>query len=151
MKKANLDPSAGRTGSSYPPPFDEAVAGRTSWPLTRQLGISEFGVNRVVLAPGSWSTQRHWHSHCDEVVIVIAGELTALDDGGEQVLRAGDCVSFPAGVANPHHLINRSSEPAVYYDVGGRDLDDVSTFPDMELETKLLLQIKFRPIRERKP
>jgi uncharacterized cupin superfamily protein len=149
MKKANLDPAAGMSGSSYPPPHDKAVAGRRSWPLTREFGIHQFGVTRVELAPGSWSTQRHWHKLSDEVVVVISGELVVVDDDGEELLKAGDSIAFKAGVANAHHLQNRGSEPAIYYDIGGRDLDDVSTFPDMGMETKLHFQVKFRPIRER--
>jgi uncharacterized cupin superfamily protein len=148
MKKAVIDPAAGLTGSSYPPPHNEAVAGRKTWPLTRQFGLSQFGVNRVELAPGSWSTQRHWHKLSDEVVVMISGELVLVDDDGEEVLRAGDCVAFRAGVPNAHHLQNRSREVAIYYDIGGRDLDDVSTFPDIGLETKLHFQVKFRPIKQ---
>jgi len=147
MKKAVIDPAVGVTGSSYPPPHDLAVAGRKTWPLTRQFGLSQFGVNRVELAPGAWSTQRHWHKLSDEVVVMISGELTLVDDDGEEVLRAGDSVAFKAGVANAHHLQNRSDDVAIYYDIGGRDLDDVSTFPDIGLETKLHFQVKFRPIK----
>ncbi len=149
MKKANLDPAAAQTGSSYPPPHDEIVAGRKSWPLTRQFGVHQFGVNRVELAPGSWGTQRHWHKLSDEVVVVISGELVVVDDDGEEVLKAGDSIAFRAGVPNAHHLQNRGTEPAIYYDIGGRDLDDVSTFPDLEMETKLFIDVKFRPIKKR--
>ena len=150
MPKAEFDPAAGlsaATSSSYPPPFDQAVAGRKSWPLTGQLGTTQFGVNRVELAPGTWSTQRHWHKLSDEVVVVISGELVMVTDDGEEILRAGDCAAFKAGVPNAHHLQNRGSEPAIYYDIGGRDLDDVSVFPDMGMETKLHFEVKFRPIR----
>lgn len=149
MPKAIIDPDAGLTGSSYPPPFDQAVAGRVTWPLTRQFGLSQFGVNRVELAPGAWSTQRHWHKYSDEVVVVISGELVMVTDDGEEVLRAGDCAAFKAGVPNAHHLQNRSDQVAVYYDIGGRDLDDVSTFPDMGMETRLHFQVKFRPISQK--
>lgn len=123
------------------------MAGRKSWPLTRQLDVTQFGVNRVELAPGAWSTQRHWHKYSDEVVVIISGELVMVTDDGEEVLRTGDCASFKAGVPNAHHLQNRSGEPAVYYDIGGRDLDDISVFPEMGMETKLHFEVKFRPIR----
>ena len=41
-----------------------------------------FGVNRVELPPGAWSTQRHWHKYSDEVVVVISGELVMVTDEG---------------------------------------------------------------------
>jgi uncharacterized cupin superfamily protein len=80
---------------------------------------------------------------------MISGELVMVTDDGEEILRAGDCASFKAGVPNAHHLQNRSSEPAIYYDIGGRDLDDVSVFPEMGMETKLHFEVKFRPIRNK--
>ena len=147
MKKADLGQVQPRHGAGYPPPHDEPMRGRTSWALTRQFGLSQFGVNRVELAPGAWSTQRHWHKRNDELVIVIEGELTLVDDDGEEVLRAGDCVAFRMDVPNAHHFQNRSDKPAIFYDVGGRDAWDVSTFPDMGLEARPSMEIKFRPLK----
>lgn len=136
--------------SSYPPPHDQPVLGRKTWMLTRQWRLTQFGVNMVELPPGAWSTQRHWHRTNDELVIVISGELVLVTDDGEEVLRAGDCVGFKAGVENAHHLQNRSASPAVYYDVGGRDAWDVSVFPDIGLEGRTHQEIRFREIaRER--
>lgn len=140
------DEKAHEGGSSYPPPHDEKLAGRRTWVLTRQWQLTQFGVNRVELPPGAWSTNRHWHRSNDEAVIVISGELTLVSDDGEEVLRAGDCAGFKAGIANAHHLQNRGSEPAVYYDVGGRDARDVSTFPDIGLEARPHIEIRFREI-----
>lgn len=147
MKKAVIDPQAAIHGASYPAPHDAPCAGRKTWMLTRQFGLSQFGVNRVELAPGSWSTQRHWHKTCDEAVIVVAGEVVLVTDDGEETLRAGDCVGFKAGVANAHHLQNRSDAVAVFFDVGGRDLWDVSTFPDIGIEARPRVEITFRETR----
>ena len=69
-----------------------------------------------------------------------------MTDDGEEVLRAGDCVGFKAGVPNAHHLQNRSDEPAVYYDIGGRDAWDVSIFPDIGLEARTHQELRFREI-----
>jgi uncharacterized cupin superfamily protein len=117
-----LDPAtvAERTGSDYPEPFREAVAGRVKRVLGEPLGLTQFGVNLVTLPPGCWSSQRHWHSHEDEFVFVVAGELTLVTDAGEQVLGPGMAAGFPAGREDGHHLINRSDRPAVYLEVGSR-------------------------------
>jgi uncharacterized cupin superfamily protein len=147
MIKAEFDPNQATIGASYPSPHDEPCRGRKTWPLTKKYDLTQFGVNRVEVAPGSWSTQRHWHKTNDEVVIVVSGELVLVTDEGEEVLRAGDCVAFKAGVRNPHHLQNRSTEPAVFFDVGGRDMYDVSTFPDCGFQSKVHSTIDFRPIK----
>lgn len=149
MKKADISPEAARGGtSSYPEPHKINHEGRKSWTITSQFGITQFGVNRVSLPPGKWSTQRHWHRSNDEIVIVISGELVLVTDDGEEVLRAGDCVGFKAGVKNAHHMQNRSNEVAIYYDIGGRDPWDVSTFPDIGLEARTHMELQFRPMKK---
>jgi uncharacterized cupin superfamily protein len=148
MKKAQFDPDKATLGASYPPPHDEPCKGRKTWSLTKPFGLTQFGVNRVVLPPGQWSTQRHWHKTNDELVVVISGELVLVTDDGEEVLKAGDCVAFRMNDPNPHHLQNRGSEPAVYVDVGGRDMYDVSTFPDAGFSAKPHIEIRFRPIKK---
>lgn len=150
MPKADLSPAAAHSGpGAYPEPHDQPVRGRKTWIITRQFGLKQFGVNRVELPPDTWSTQRHWHTRNDEAVIVISGELVLVSDEGEEILRPGDCVCFKAGEPNAHHLQNRSDQPAVYYDVGGRDTWDVSHFPDIGLEARTRMQIEFRPAKDR--
>lgn len=151
MLKGDINPEKGKLAkSAYPPPHDQKLEGRKTWPLTSQWKLSQFGVNRVELPPGAWSTNRHWHRSNDELVIVISGELTLVTDEGEEVLRAGDSVGFKAGVENAHHLQNRSGEVAVYYDIGGRDPWDRSIFPDIGLEAMTHMEVRFREIGGKK-
>ena len=149
--KGDIREEKARQGkSAYPPPHDQGFEGRKTWVLTNQWKLSQFGVNRVELPPGKWSTNRHWHRTNDEVVIVVSGELTLITDDGEEVLRAGDCAGFKAGVPNAHHMQNRGTEPAIYYDIGGRDSWDVSTFPDNGFEARMQMELRFREIGEKK-
>lgn len=149
MPKADISQIKARTDSApYPEGYNDKLKGRTSWSLTRALGLSQFGINRVELAPGSWSTQRHWHKTNDEAVIVISGELVLVTDDGEDVLRPGDCVGFKAGDRNAHHLQNRGDQVSIYFDIGGRDAWDVSTFPEMGYEARTRMEIEFRPIKK---
>jgi uncharacterized cupin superfamily protein len=87
----------------------------------------------MTLPASGWSSQRHWHSHEDELVYVLEGELTLIEDGGETILRAGDCATFPKGTGNGHHMINRSSVTAVYLEVGSRNMDDLTTCSDIDM------------------
>jgi uncharacterized cupin superfamily protein len=134
-----LDPQTvpPRRGSSYPAPFRAAVENREKRPLGDAVGLSQFGVNLVELPPGCWSAQRHWHTHEDEFVYVLDGELILVTDAGEQVLRAGMAAGFPAGKADGHHLINRTDRPATYLEVGTRreNLDEVE-YPDIDMAVR---------------
>ena len=91
------------------------------------------------LPPGQWSSQRHWHSAEDEFVWVVEGEVVLVEDplregGGETVLRVGDCAGFKAGVANGHHLENRSDREAVLLEMGSRRPDqDTCTYSDVDM------------------
>ncbi len=147
MKKATFDPAKGYEGVGYPPPHDQKTRGRKSWALTRQYGFTQFGVNRVELPPGAWSTLRHWHKTNDEMVVVISGELTLVTDDGEEVLGAGDCVGFRMNDPNAHHFQNRGYRPAIYFDIGGRDLYDVSTFPDEGIVSRARIDFSFAPMK----
>jgi uncharacterized cupin superfamily protein len=120
-------------GVGYPAPFAAASAERIRQRLGNAGGITDFGINLMRLPPGNWSSQRHWHSHEDEFVYVLEGELILVEDGGETVIRAGDCAAFPKASGNGHHLINKSHAVALYLEVGSRHPEDVTTCSDIDL------------------
>jgi uncharacterized cupin superfamily protein len=122
-----------RKGTGYPAPFDAPCAQRVRQRLGNAGGLRDFGVNLMRLPPGGWSSQRHWHSDEDEFVYVLEGELTLVEDGGETVLRAGDCAAFPKGSGDGHHMINRSAAMAIYLEVGSRSPADVTTCSDVDI------------------
>jgi uncharacterized cupin superfamily protein len=135
MPKIDLASVPVRQGSGYPPPYDAPCASRTRRRLGDAGGLRDFGVNLMTLPPGGWSSQRHWHSHEDEFVHVLEGELVLIDDGGETVLRAGDSAAFPKNSGNGHHLVNRSGGLARYLEVGSRHPDDMTTCSDIDLKS----------------
>jgi len=134
MPRIDIDTAPERNGSAYPAPFDQPCRNRRRRRLGNAVGLSQFGVNLLTLEPGTWSSQRHWHAAEDEFVFVVSGEVVLIEDEGETVLRTGDCAGFRMGVANGHHLVNRSDQPAVVLEVGGRNPDeDAVDYPDIDL------------------
>ncbi|MDH4259048.1 MAG: cupin domain-containing protein [Gammaproteobacteria bacterium] len=121
------------TRSGYPEPFRSRVVPREKRALGDAAGLTRIGVNYTVLKPGLQSSMRHWHTHEDELVYVLSGEVVLVTDAGEQPLKAGQYAGFPAGHADGHHLINRSSEPAVYLEISNRDAEDAGHYPDIDL------------------
>jgi uncharacterized cupin superfamily protein len=130
-----LDPLSvpAQTGSGYPIQFAAVLEGREKRRLGDALWLTQFGVNRVTLAPGSWSSQRHWHAEEDEFVYVLEGEVTLVTDAGEQVLGSGMAAGFPAGRADGHHLINRSDRRVLYLEVGTRAKMEVAQYSDIDM------------------
>ncbi len=121
-------------GTLYPPPFDQPCRERERRRLGDAAGLTQFGVNLLRLAPGTWSSQRHWHSHEDEFVYVLAGVVTLVSDAGEEELRAGDAAGFRAGDPSGHTLQNRSAADALVLEIGTRARElDMTTYPDIDL------------------
>ena len=134
MPKIDIESAPTRFGTTYPPPYDEPCRDRKRWKLGDAGGISQFGVNLMRLPPGVWTSQRHWHTAEDEFVWVLEGEVVLVENAGETVLRAGDCAAFPAGVANGHHIQNRSAQEAVLLEVGSRrEAEDGCDYPDIDM------------------
>ncbi|HUQ12766.1 MAG TPA: cupin domain-containing protein [Novosphingobium sp.] len=132
MPKLDLDsiPQTNKTG--YPPPFDGAVQGRWYRRLAPTGGLTRLGASHVVLKPGAWSSQRHWHSGEDELLIMLAGEAVLVEDSGRLVLRAGDVCTWPADVENGHHLINESAEDCVFVAISAGP-DGGGSYPDIDM------------------
>lgn len=126
-----------KTGSIYPSPFAEMMAGRSSLRLGDAGGLSQFGANLVTLQPGALSSLRHWHENEDEFVMVTEGECTLVQDEGETAMRPGDCAAFPAGDRNGHHFVNRSDRPARFLVVGTRAPREVAHYSDVDLRIEI--------------
>lgn len=134
MKKVDVAAAPVRRGAGYPAPFDKPCLDRTRTRLGLAAGLTQFGVNKLTLAPGVWSSQRHWHLHEDEFIYVLEGEVVLVTNAGEETLTAGDCAGFRAGDADGHHLQNRSTRPAVVLEVGtSQPGGDVVDYPDIDL------------------
>jgi uncharacterized cupin superfamily protein len=139
MPKIDLGAVADSSGCNYPHPFKDICLGATWRKLGDAAGLTDFGVNLVRLPPGKWSSQRHWHTHEDEFVWVLEGEVVCVEDvltedGGEHLLRPGDCVGWKAGATNGHCLQNRSDRDAVYLEVGSRRPEtDACDYPDIDM------------------
>ena len=63
----------------------EAEAEDRFVPLRRQLGVSSFGMNQMVLKPGQRG-RIHLHERQEEVFLVLEGELTISVEGEEETL-----------------------------------------------------------------
>lgn len=133
MPKVDLSAIEQSNSTGYPPPYDEDVRGRWYRRIGKASGLTEIGVSHVVLEPGAWSSQRHWHEGLDEFVVILDGEAVLIEDDGETLLRAGDCASFPKDVANGHHLINRSDRPCAFLAIDNRRGEGDCHYPDADL------------------
>ncbi len=133
MPKIDIETIEQSNATGYPAPFDAAVKGRWYRRLAPISGLTQMGASHVVLKPGAWSSQRHWHEDEDELVIMLSGEAVLIEDDGECVLCAGDVAAFPAGVRNGHHLQNRSDEDCIFVAIGTGDRGKGGAYSDIDM------------------
>lgn len=88
--------------------------------IRKELGVTAFGVNAIVLPP-SYSTGSHYHDEQEELYFVHSGEVEfVFGDGSAQRLGPGGLARVdPQTVRKVRNLSD--SEDAVYVVVGGKD------------------------------
>lgn len=134
MPKLDLDAIPQTNATGYPAPYDADVAGRWYRRLAPAAGLTRLGASHVVLRPGAYSSQRHWHRGQDELVVMLAGEAVLIEDSGETPVRPGDVLAWAAGVENGHRLHNRSDADCVFLAVSGGERDeDSGEYPDIDM------------------
>ncbi len=134
MPKIDLAAIEQTNTTGYPPPFDREVKGRLYRRLAPAARLTRLGASHVVLKPGAWSSQRHWHEEEDELVVMLEGEAVLVEDGGETVIGPGDILAWRAGERDGHHLQNRSDADCVFVAISAGDRDsDRGEYPDIDM------------------
>jgi uncharacterized cupin superfamily protein len=84
--------------------------------LRRELGVSSFGINLIVLAPGERG-RIHSHERQEEVYLVLDGELTLLLDREPTLLGPDGAARVGPGLRR--QLVNAGAERLVLLALGG--------------------------------
>ncbi len=116
-----------------PEPYRAATQMRYNKRLGDHAGLKNFGVNLTRILPGGQSSYRHAHSHQDEFVYVLDGEVVLQTNGGEQILRPGMCAGFPAGSGDAHRFLNRTQSDVRLLVIGDRAAGDEITYPEVDM------------------
>jgi uncharacterized cupin superfamily protein len=132
MPKLDLDQIPQTNATGYPPEYADVVQGRWYRRLAPAAGIGDFGASHVVLKPGAWSSQRHWHEGEDELVVMLSGEAVLVDDTGRTPMRPGDIAAFPKNDGNGHVLVNESEADCVFVAIGRPAATDCY-YPDIDM------------------
>ena len=134
MPKVDLSSIEKTNATGYPEPYAQDVARRQYSRVGVASGLTRLGMSHCTLQPGGWSSQRHWHSGIDEIVIMLDGEAVLVENDGETVLRPGDLATFAADIANGHHLINRSNRNCSFVAIDNSEGEGDCHYPDVDLK-----------------
>jgi quercetin dioxygenase-like cupin family protein len=94
----------------------DSTSGERLVTLRRQLGVTSFGMNQLVLEPRQRG-RIHRHAHQEEVYVVLEGTLTLLVEGEEHVLARDEIVRVAPDLRR--QLVNRGPERVVLLALGG--------------------------------
>ncbi len=103
--------------------------------LRRELGVTSFGINEIVLEPGQRG-RIHVHSEQEEVFLVLEGELTIGIDGAEETLAKGELIRVAPAIRR--QLVNRGPERLILLALGGageHQSRDAEAFESWDQET----------------
>jgi mannose-6-phosphate isomerase-like protein (cupin superfamily) len=104
-----MEPGVSRTALT-------ADAGERFVPLRRQLGVTSFGINQIVLEPGQRG-RIHRHAQQEEVYLVLEGTLDLVVEGEATDVLAGELVRVGPEVRR--QLVNRGPGRLVLVAIGG--------------------------------
>ena len=133
MPKLDLEAIEQTNKTGYPAPFDREVQGRWYHRLAPAGGLTDFTASHVVLKPGAWSSQRHWHDGEDELLVMISGEAVLVEDGGRTTLCGGDVCAWPMGNTNGHHLRNESDADCCFVVVASPERPSTGGYSDIDM------------------
>ena len=85
-------------------------------PLRRQLGVTSFGMNQIVLQPGQRG-RIHRHEHQEEVYLVLEGRLTIVIESKPTELAEGELIRVAPEIRR--QLVNYGPERLVLLALGG--------------------------------
>ena len=87
-------------------------------------GMAKVGFGILELPPGSNTKPAHFHTHEDEHLYILEGNVILHLGGRRFPLRPGSYVHFPPSQESPHFLANDSREVVRYIMVGERIKND---------------------------
>jgi len=103
-------------------------------PLRRQLGVTSFGLNQILLRPGQRG-RIHRHTAQEEVYVVLSGTLTLGIEGEERELAQGELARVAPGVRR--QLVNQGDDDVLLLALGGANEHvgrDGEAFPAWDVE-----------------
>ena len=93
-------------------------------------GGGKLGINRMRVPPGRSACPFHSHLREDEAFFVLSGRGVLRYGDQLREIRAGDCISCPAGTEVAHQIANPFDQDLIYLAIGPFDPHEVCVYPD---------------------
>jgi uncharacterized cupin superfamily protein len=124
--RQNLHDAEFEFDPSDPPGYRSAIAR-----VGALSGGTELAVKLFEIPPGESLCPYHYE-FVEEWLLVLAGDLELRTPAGQEQLRGGDIVRFPAGPDGAHKTTNRSSHPVRLLMFSSAHEPSVAVYPDSD-------------------
>ncbi len=98
--------------------------------ISDSAGLTQFGAFIEELPPGSRSSHTHWHEKEDELVLILSGSVSLIENGTQTELHPRDAACWRAGDPVGHSMYNQTDAPVRYMVIGTRAPADRVTYPN---------------------
>ena len=114
-------------------PLEDAPEGHafSGTSLTETVGAERTGMGIYAVEPGQATWPYHFELTEEEWIVVLEGEIVVRTPDGEQTMRVGDVICFPAGASGAHAVRNEGAAAARFAMLSSRAVDvDGAIYPD---------------------
>ena len=84
------------------------------------------------IPPGSFSYPYHFHHNCEEIFVILKGQISLRTPDGFKILSENDIAFFEKGPSGAHHFFNHSKEDCTYLDLRSKKDLDICEYPDSD-------------------
>lgn len=134
MPKIDREKALRYERQAYPGKLVHRTDGCWKTKLSDQVGLTQMGVGEVELAPGSATGLLHYHYGADEMIYVLEGTVTLVEEGqADRVLTAGESAAWKAGETIGHTIENRTEVPARILEIGTRPPEDTAIYIGLDM------------------
>lgn len=127
VPRVNLDELVPEYDDSDPPGYRAGMAR-----FGPALGASQIGASLYELPPGESICPYHYEYPEEEWLVVLSGSVNLRHASGEQELREGDVVCFPAGPDGAHKVTCVGDEAARVLMTSTKQTPAIVVYPDSD-------------------
>jgi uncharacterized cupin superfamily protein len=98
----------------------------------RQAGAQRLGASVWDVPPGQAACPYHFHLVEEELLFVLSGRPSLRGPDGWRELEPGEVVSFPAGEAGAHQIVNRSEQEVRLLIASLSGVPEICIYPDSD-------------------
>src|SRR3954452_15801409 len=109
-----------------PPGYEERTATRVG----KKIGAKRLGMSVYDLPPGEAICPYHFEWTDEEWLVVVRGSPTLRTPAGDEQLKAGEVVCFPAGPDGGHHVRNETDQDVRVAIFSTKNEFGVAEYPD---------------------